>query len=90
MARHLLSTKLADNWVVPAVNISTLRHEIAVVQQLRSVLSQEPLDRRRARLVWPYVDVADALSHALGSECYLERRRARPHLLTGPDKARVT
>ena len=68
MARHVLSTKLADNWVVPTVNISTFRHEIAVVQQLRSVLPQEPLDRRRARLVWPYVDVADALSHDLSSD----------------------
>lgn len=67
MARHLLSAKLADNWVVAAVNIPTFRNEIAVLQQLRSVLPQEPLDRCRACLVWPYVDVADPLCHALSS-----------------------
>ena len=62
--RRLQSAKLAGNWVVTAVNISTFRHEIAVTQQLRSVLPQEPLNRRRASLMGPDVDVADAFLHA--------------------------
>ena len=40
-----------------------LGHEIAVLQQLRSVLLQEPLDRRGPGLVWPDVDIANARCH---------------------------
>jgi hypothetical protein len=40
-----------------------LGHEIAVLQQLRSVLLQEPLDRRGPGLVWPNVDIANARCH---------------------------
>ena len=75
--------------VVGAAFGLALRHEIAVLQQLSAVLLQKPLDRSGARLVWSHVDVADALSHALSSACYPERRRERSHLLTGPKKATI-
>jgi hypothetical protein len=51
--------------MVSAINISTVRHEIAVSPQLRSVLPQEPLDRGRACLVRPDMNVANALCHAV-------------------------
>ncbi len=51
--------------VVGAAFGLALRHEIAVLQQLRPVFLQEPLDRSGARFVWSRVDVADALCHHL-------------------------
>ena len=75
--------------VVRAAFCLALGHEIAVLQQLRSVLLQKPLDRSGARLVWSHVDVADALSHAVALSV-IPKRRERAHLLTGPDKASVT
>ena len=75
--------------VVGAAFGLALRHEIAVLQQLSAVLLQKPLDRSGARLVWSDVDVADALSHALGSDCYRERVREKPHLLSRPGKTPV-
>ena len=40
-----------------------LGHEITVLQQFRSVLLQEPLDRRGPGLVWPDMDIANARCH---------------------------
>jgi hypothetical protein len=55
--------------MVSAMDISTFRHEVAVFQQLRAILTQKPLDRGRASLVGPDMDVADALSHAFNPKC---------------------
>ena len=49
--------------VVRAAFCLALGHEIAVLQQLRSVLLQEPLDRRGPGLVWADVDIANARCH---------------------------
>jgi hypothetical protein len=58
-----LPTELPNKRVVSTVDISALRHEIAALQQLCSVLFQEPLDRSRACFVRTNVDIADALCH---------------------------
>lgn len=59
--------------VVGAAFGLALRDAIAVLQQLRSVLLEEPLDRSRARFVWSDVDVADAPCHAFSSRVLSER-----------------
>ena len=61
--RQILPAELSNDHMVSAVNRAALRHEIAMLQQLRSVFLQKPLDGSRTRLVWPYVDIADARCH---------------------------
>ncbi len=61
-------SQLLSEGVVRAAFCLALWHEIAMLQQLRSILLQEPLDRARARLMWSHVDVANALCHALSSQ----------------------
>src|SRR5512132_801506 len=65
--------------VVSAAFCLALGHEITMLQQLRSVLLQKPLDRSRTRLMWSHVDVADALSHA-GSSRVFPRKGETEHI----------
>jgi hypothetical protein len=50
--------------VVRAAFRLALRHEKAVLQQVRSVLLQEPLNRRGPALVWPDVDITNTRCHS--------------------------
>ena len=61
--RQILPAELSNDHMVSAVNRAALRHEIAMLQQLRSVFLQEPLDRFRARFVGTHMDIANALFH---------------------------
>ena len=58
---------------MPTVDIPAFRYEITMLQQLRSVFLQEPLDRSCARFVWTNVDIADAFLHT-GSIVSASRR----------------
>ena len=51
LIRQILPAELSNDHMVSAVNRAALRHEIAMLQQLRSVFLQEPLDRFRACFV---------------------------------------
>ena len=64
MVRHILSTELPNDCVVPALIGTALRHEVALLQQLGPIFLQEPLDRAGASFVWSDVDIADAFCHS--------------------------
>src|SRR5438067_2124806 len=75
---------LSQHVVCPAFCLA-LGHETTLLQQLRPVLLQKPLDRSRTRLMWSNVDVADALSHALSSRPLC---RTKPKKITFADRSR--
>jgi hypothetical protein len=63
MVRHVLAAELPDDRVVPAMDSPAFRHEIALLQQLRSVFLQEPLNRFSARFVRTDMNIANAPCH---------------------------
>jgi hypothetical protein len=65
MLAHIKAGQSLSQRVVCPASCFALGHEITMLQKLRSVLLQKPLDRSRTRLVWSDVDVTDALCHAL-------------------------
>ena len=67
--------KPSSQGVVRASLGFALGHEIAVLQQFRSVLLQEPLDRGEPCLLWPDVNIANARCHPriLVSNCRCEQ-----------------
>src|SRR4051794_13568034 len=67
-----------------------LGHETTLLQQLRPVLLQKPLDRSRTRLMWSNVDVADAFSHALNSRALYRTNTREITFADRPDKASAT
>src|SRR5206468_1387122 len=60
---QVLPAELPNEPMVPAVPGPAFRHKIAILEQLHSVLLQEPLDRACAGFVRANVDVANALCH---------------------------
>jgi hypothetical protein len=58
-----LSAELTNERMVRAAPCLAFGHEITILQQLRSVFLQEPLDRTRARLMRANVDIADTFCH---------------------------
>src|SRR5207244_9966888 len=58
-----LAAEFAAERVMCPMSGRTFRHEIAVLEQVRPVLLQPPLDRAGARLVRPDMNVADAPAH---------------------------
>ena len=63
MLSHIESGQSLSQRVVRASLGLALGHEITMLQQLRSVLLQKPLDRSRPGLVWSDMDIANARCH---------------------------
>src|ERR1041385_1853278 len=65
MLSHIQPCQPFNERVMGATSALAFRHKITMRQELRAILLQKPLNRRCTGLMWPDVDVTDALCHSL-------------------------